>query len=72
MDYALNCLRTKETFKNVVFIDETTIEMCSNGKLYFYKPRLGMQQPQYKKQKPKHSYKVCFILALGYAAHFLL
>ena len=60
-------LATKEYFKNVIFVDETTVEMSSNGRIAFYKPRTGLDKLPLKAPKPKHSYKVrikliCYVL----------
>ena len=51
-------LSTKENFSDVVFVDETTVEMNSNGRLFFYKPDSELSKLPARKQKPKHSYKV--------------
>jgi hypothetical protein len=33
----LDALRSKETFDNVIFTDETFVEMGADGRLFFYK-----------------------------------
>jgi hypothetical protein len=32
----LDALRSKETFDNVIFTDETSVEMGADGRLFFY------------------------------------
>jgi hypothetical protein len=36
----LDALRSKETFDNVIFTDETSVEMGSDGRLFFYQRTL--------------------------------
>jgi hypothetical protein len=52
----------KETFDNVIFTDETSVEMGSDGRLFFYQRTLDLDFLPAKKMKPKHAYKVQFIL----------
>jgi hypothetical protein len=33
----LDALRSKEIFDNVIFTDETSVEMGADGRLFFYK-----------------------------------
>ena len=61
LDWCLSALDRKETFENVIFVDETTVEMSANGKLFFYQPNSNLQHLPARKQKPKHSYKVCTV-----------
>ena len=51
-------LSTKENFKNVVFTDETTVEMNSCGRTRFYKISPTLDSIPRKAPKPKHAYKV--------------
>ncbi|KAK3107730.1 hypothetical protein FSP39_020962 [Pinctada imbricata] len=58
LSWCLNALAVKETFHDVIFVDETTVEMCSSGRLHFYHSKSEMQRLPSKQPKPKHSYKV--------------
>ncbi|CAG2255532.1 unnamed protein product [Mytilus edulis] len=58
LHYAMKVLSMKEKFLNVIFVDESTVEMTSNGRIFFYKPDSDLSQLPARKQKPKHSYKV--------------
>ncbi|CAG2244240.1 unnamed protein product [Mytilus edulis] len=66
VDYALWALRTRETFLNVIFVDESSVEMSADGKIYFYKPTDGMQYIESRRQKPKHAYKVHVWAGISY------
>jgi hypothetical protein len=35
VQWSLNALRSKETFDNVIFTDETSVEIGADGKLFF-------------------------------------
>ncbi|VDI24895.1 Hypothetical predicted protein [Mytilus galloprovincialis] len=56
-DWCLNALDKKETFQNVIFTDETSVEIGSDGRLFFHKPNSALQCHPAKRPKPKHSYK---------------
>ncbi|CAG2255601.1 unnamed protein product [Mytilus edulis] len=58
LHYAMKVLSMKEKFLNVIFVDESTVELTSNGRMFFYKPDSDLSQLPARKQKPKHSYKV--------------
>lgn len=55
LEWCLKCLETGETFDNVVFTDESSIEMESHGPLTFRKEG---QQGRLRPAKPKHPFKV--------------
>ncbi|CAG2222624.1 unnamed protein product [Mytilus edulis] len=57
LHYAMKVFSIKEKFLNVIFVDESTVELCSNGRMFFYKPDSDLSQLPARKQKPKHSYK---------------
>lgn len=64
MTWCLNALEKQDTFNDVVFTDESTIEMSANGKLFFYQPSSALQHLPAKKQKPKHAYKVLVFIII--------
>ena len=37
VQWSLDALRSKEPFDNVIFTDETSVEMVADGRLFFYK-----------------------------------
>jgi hypothetical protein len=46
VQWSLDALRSKETFDNVIFTDETSVEMGSDGRLFFYQRTLDLDQPK--------------------------
>lgn len=58
MEWACNAIKNKDNFRNVVFADETSVEMCSHGKLFFHQSRFGIEMKSWKRSRPKHAYKV--------------
>ena len=58
--YAVEQLTRRETFMDVIFTDESTVELNANGTLMFYRPGQAMDKLPAKFCKPKHSYKVIF------------
>jgi hypothetical protein len=56
----LDGLRSKETFDNVIFNDETFLDIDADGSLFFYKRTSDLDFLPAKNKKPKHAYKVCF------------
>jgi hypothetical protein len=56
--WCLQQLVREETFKNVIFVDESTVEMCSSGRLFFHQYGSELDRLPAKAPKPKHSYKV--------------
>ncbi|CAC5397765.1 unnamed protein product [Mytilus coruscus] len=57
LDWCLNALDKKETFQNVIFTDETSVEIGSDGRRFFFKPTSALQCQPAKRPKPKHHYK---------------
>ncbi|CAG2242342.1 unnamed protein product [Mytilus edulis] len=66
LQWCLAALERKDTFEDVIFTDESTIEMSSNGKLFFYLPSSNLQRIPAKRQKPKHAYKVHIWAGISY------
>ena len=62
LQWCLKMLINRETFSNVIFTDESSIEMSTNGKLKFFKPGSLMECVPNKAPKPKHALKVSFFL----------
>ncbi|KAK3107311.1 hypothetical protein FSP39_011608 [Pinctada imbricata] len=58
MQWCLDALQSRDDFKDVIFVDESSVEMTSNGRLFFYKPSSDIQKKCDRKPKPKHAYKV--------------
>lgn len=50
--------KEKEDFANVIFADESSVEMNAHGKLFFHHSGEGMKMKTRKRSKPKHAYKV--------------
>lgn len=60
LDFAIRCIQTNESFNNVIFSDESTIELDCHAKMVFWKPRLAESSEVYAdsirhllKPKPK-------------------
>ena len=58
LTWCLNAVDKKEDFRNVIFTDETTVEMCSTGRLFFHQKSSDIQQKTSRRSRPKHAYKV--------------
>ena len=58
VEWCLEKLAQEDYFLDVIFTDETSIEMSSSGKLFFYKPQSYFQKLPAKAPKPRHLYKV--------------
>jgi hypothetical protein len=56
----LDALRSKETIDNIIFTDETSVQMVTDERLFFYKRTSDLDFLPAKKLKPQHAYKVCF------------
>lgn len=56
--YCLEALRSCETFHNVIFTDETSVELAADGRIFFYKSTSEFSHLPAKRMKPKHAYKV--------------
>ena len=54
LNYAMECLRTEETFDNVIWSDECNIQLDWNGVLTFHR----WWDPCPRKEKPKHPFQV--------------
>lgn len=50
--------KEKEDFANVIFADESSVEMNAHGKLFFHHSGEGIEMKTRKRSKPKHAYKV--------------
>ena len=62
VQWCLLALANKETFSDIIFVDESCIEMQSSGRIFFYQKRSKMECPTLKVPKPKHPYKVCHFM----------
>lgn len=58
LDWCLDQLTSKDSFRDVIYVDESTVEMCSSGRLFFHRHGSNMDRLPAKAPKPKHSYKV--------------
>ena len=58
LDWCIEKMNNKDTFRDVIFVDESTVEMCSSGRLFFYRNGSNLDRLPGKAPKPKHSYKV--------------
>ena len=59
MEWCLSALARRETFEDVIFVDETCVELKASGRFFFYQRGLQIECPSLKVAKPKHPYKVC-------------
>lgn len=57
MDWCLKSLSLKDTFEDVIFTDETAIEMSASGRIFFYKKKSEFDRLPGKSAKPKNPYK---------------
>lgn len=57
-DWCFQQLISKDTYPNVFYVDESTVEMCSSGRLVFHQHGSNLDRLPAKSPKPKHSYKV--------------
>jgi len=60
LNFSMEMLRNRETFSNVIFTDETSVEMNSSGSVFFYQEGATTDMVPRQAPKPKHAYKVCF------------
>ena len=44
LTWCLNAIDKKEDFRNEIFTDETTVEMCSTRRLFFHQISSAIQQ----------------------------
>ncbi|XP_076075839.1 uncharacterized protein LOC143046565 [Mytilus galloprovincialis] len=56
--WCLRALHMSDSFSDVIFVDETTVELSSTGRIHYFKRESEMQYISSKRPKPKHSYKV--------------
>jgi hypothetical protein len=56
----LDALSSKETFDNVMFTDETSLDMGADGRLFFYKRTSDLDFLPAKKMKSRHAHNVYF------------
>uniref|UniRef100_A0A8W8LKA6 Transposase Tc1-like domain-containing protein n=1 Tax=Magallana gigas TaxID=29159 RepID=A0A8W8LKA6_MAGGI len=56
-DWCFQQLISKDTYPNVFYVDESTVEMCSSGRLVFHQHGSNLDRLPAKSPKPKHSYK---------------
>ena len=61
VDWCLSALSRKETFQDVIFVDETCVELQSSGRMVFYQKGTRLECPSLKVAKPKHPYKVSMV-----------
>lgn len=66
VQWCLEMLARKETFHDVIFIDETCVEMQSSGRIFFYQKGSQIECPTTKVAKPKHPYKVNVWAGISY------
>ncbi|KAK3106946.1 hypothetical protein FSP39_003632 [Pinctada imbricata] len=60
LKWCLDAYSKKEDFRNVIFTDESTVELRANGNVHFYKSSDDrFDKVPTKRPKPKHAYKVC-------------
>ena len=58
LNWSLEKLQSGERFENVVFMDESNVELSSAGRLCFYQSGATIDRLPHKVAKPKHSYTV--------------
>lgn len=58
LDWCLDKLISKDSFRDVIYVNESTGEMCYSGRLFFHRHGLNMDKLPAKAPKPKHSYQV--------------
>lgn len=57
-NWCIEQLICREKFENVIFVDESTVEMCSAGRLFFHQNGSNLDRLPGKAPKPKHALKV--------------
>ena len=58
-------LSIRDTFDDVIFVDETCVEMESSGRIFFHRRGSQIECQTTKVANPKHPYKVTIILMTG-------
>ena len=56
-NWCLEMLSLRETFRDVIFVDETSVEMSSTGRMFFYRADSNLEKLPAKAPKPKHALK---------------
>ena len=60
MNWCMDMLNSSDTFSDVIFVDESNVELSSTSRLSFYKIDVSMDRIPRRAAKPKHSYTVIF------------
>lgn len=60
LNWCSEMLLAKETFSDVIFVDESNVEISSAPRLSFYKAGCALDKVPRRCAKPKHSYTVSF------------
>ena len=63
VDWCLRRLSDRDTFKDVIFVDESNIELSSAGRLSFYQMGSSLEMIPSRAAKPKHSYTVSTVIS---------
>jgi hypothetical protein len=58
LDWCIQQLVLKDMYRDVIYVDESCVEMCSSGRLFFHQYGQNLDRLPGKAPKPKHSYKV--------------
>lgn len=58
IQWCLDVLQTRERFRDVIFVDESCVEMCANGKIAFHQKSSYFEKKCNRIRKPKHTKKV--------------
>ena len=64
--WCLSMINERETFHNVVFVDESNVELNATGRLSFYQTGSSLDRMPSRVSKPKHSYKVLLHASLNF------
>lgn len=66
MQWCLDVLQTRERFRDVIFVDESCVEMCANGRIAFHQKSSDFEKKCNRIPRPKHSYKVNVWAGISY------
>ncbi|KAK3108476.1 hypothetical protein FSP39_015728 [Pinctada imbricata] len=66
LEWCCKSLAEKDEFLDVIFTDESSVEMSSHGKFYFQNSAPRLHQGTSKRPKPKHAYKVHVWAGISY------
>ena len=64
LNWCSEMLLARETFSDVIFVDESNVEISSNARMSFYKPTSSMDKVPRRCAKPKHAYTVSYLIYL--------